>query len=65
MIMTKEHEHIPPLVCPKCLKPFDNCKSWPAYHNRVDYKCPHCGYIDDSSDFNTSYRWHPYHKMKQ
>lgn len=54
----------PRLVCPKCLKSFDNCKSWPAYHNRLDYECPHCGYTDDSIEFETCYSWHPYNKTE-
>ena len=39
------------LVCPKCSKEFEECESWPAYHNRVDFQCPHCGHIADSWDF--------------
>lgn len=36
------------LICPKCKKEFNDCKSWPAYHNREDFQCPHCGHIADS-----------------
>ena len=39
------------LICPKCKKEFEDCKSWPAYHNREDFQCPHCGYIADGWDF--------------
>ena len=55
----------PSLVCPKCLKPFHNCRSWPAYHNTIEYECPHCGYIDDHVAFETIYSWHPYNKTEK
>ena len=49
------------IVCPKCLKDASDAKSTPAYHNREDYTCPHCGYTGDSVEFETSYSWHPIH----
>ena len=50
------------LVCPKCLKTFTDCEDHPAYHNRTNYICPHCGYDGDSIEFNTNYTWHPINK---
>lgn len=39
------------LICPKCKKEFDDCKS-SAYHNRENFQCPLCGcYIADSWAF--------------
>lgn len=49
-------------VCPKCMQSFDDCKDYPAYHNRTRWICPHCGYDGDSIEFQTSYKWHPIHK---
>lgn len=54
--------NIPYLVCPKCMKSFDDCKDYSSYHNRVRYICPYCGYDGDSIEFETSYKWHPIHK---
>ena len=49
-------------VCPKCMHSFDDCKDYPAYHNRTRWICPHCGYDGDSIEFQTSYKGHPVHK---
>lgn len=51
------------LICPKCMKSFDDCEDYSSYHNRVRYICPHCGYDGDSIEFETSYEWHPIHTI--
>ena len=59
----QEQREILPLVCPYCMKSFDVCKDYSAYHIRVRYICPHCGYDGDSTEFETSYNCHPIHKV--
>lgn len=54
------------VVCPKCLKPVGNChQSYPSYHNRIRYICPHCKYDGDSTEFETAYSWHPIHNISK
>lgn len=53
---------IPKFICPKCMQSFDDCEDHPSYHNRITWICPHCGYNGDSTEFETSYKWHPVHR---
>ena len=39
------------IICPNCHKDASDSKDYSAYHNRINYICPHCKYDGDSVEF--------------
>ena len=46
-------------ICPSCLKDASKGKSLPGYHNKLDFKCPHCGYVSYEEAFDPTEKCHP------
>lgn len=46
-------------ICPRCLKDASKGKSIPGYHNKLDFKCPHCGYVSYEEAFDPNEIGHP------